>query len=1106
MGRALQAIGLLFMFVGLLGSALFSLGNPGLIALADPCVPDLGGVTSSSPSPLAAPTGSTASASPAATIAPAASSTPQTVIPPRLRHPQPQAGPSFIAAGAPIATVPPSSPTPVPTGTPSAAKQLPSYPVFNSTEELTAPKSTSSPQAQVTTPAPEVNPTPAVPPCPVHRHRLFGEGPIELSGTGTMNMGAHHVQNGDTATSQNQVGASMNFTVSRRTDQSSLVVSQAVGDFNGLYNAAQINVGYSTPKYLVDYGPVNGASDTQLSSGSFNQGVTLGIPHGAEEWDLIGARTQGVNGEGYRVGAIRHSRTSRTGSLLSETLYDAIGDQSHGNAATLDLAFTRFSSSKTLRLETAASSARNIPTVADGLRLAYGANMSFNGSSSSTNLSYTHIPDAYVALGQVQFEQSQFQFTHRNPFLHSGVLTFDYGDLYSGSGGQNTHSTHATFNLNQTLFKDVNSQWLLNFSSTGSQGDYARERDAALTLSEQVRGFSLQESAQSSVVNDQLAGQASQTQLMMELSHGLFGGYATLTGNVLKSQGGGASGRVTDALAQYTRTLGSKAEFSLSAEAIQNSLLGSSSTNQFTTTYSLLRRISPVVGVRATYGKTHQSGLYGGSASYLNFDVVGPLALGTAARYTGRANPNLPAVIQGHVYLQTEATSYGLTGNRGFPNVLVTLDGGITQRTDATGSYEFRFVKPGPHIISISAGTLPAGVIADSSSQSLIVQGGQVAVADFSAGAFAGVGGAVMEQVNGALQPVPNVLLVVDGSQRGYSGVDGSYQIGHLTNGKHKISISADTLPATLAVAGDDTKEIDVNQGSVTPLNWLLTGLGSIQGVVLYTADAGFGDLVGALNVYVVADPGQHAAITDSEGHFIIDNLPPGAYTLSIDQDTLPDGQTILQGPEGPVNVVGGEPTAGVTFKIGPQAKQVVLTFGGGQNAAVNATFEPDKAPPNSIVDLVVTTNEAHPRSVTAQSDVFGSVPLRYAAARHAWVARLFVGPSVQNGDHAVHVDVQGAKTGGTDASLTVSNALPLIYARGTPSNPRPGESVHVLAKIVAQVEAGDQVVFEDGQSLSLPEPHGHIYAFTVHPKHALPYHGLVFTKKGERLPFVIGQ
>jgi hypothetical protein len=574
------------------------------------------------------------------------------------------------------------------------------------------------------------------------------------------------------------------------------------------------------------------------------------------------------------------------------------------------------------------------------------------------------------------------------------------------------------------------------------------------------------------------------------------------------SFGAGAHSAQLENTAGYVRQIGRKAEFSVTFDSSRNAIYNGDSsqlTNQFTTTYSLLRRFSPVVGLRMTYGRTHQSGVFGGSTGYVNVDVVGPLAIGGAARYMGRANPNLPSVVQGHVYLQNEASSYGLVGNRGIPNVLVTLDGGFTQRTDASGGYEFRFVKPGAHTITISSGTLPVGVIPDTSTQSFLVAGGQMVNVDFAAGQFAGVGGKVVENTGGTTIGLPGVLLVVDDSQRGYTGPDGTYQIGHLSPGKHKVAIATDSLPATVGVSGATEKDVDVSDGALSTLDWSLTGLGSIRGMVLFTSDAGFGDFTGAKDVYVVADPGQHAAITDGEGNFIIDNLPVGQYTLSVDQDTLPEGQTVIQGPEGAVSVTGDEAVKGVTFKVGPSAKQVVFTFSGGKNAVVTADFRPEQAPPNALVDLVVTTDQKHPKSVTAQGDPFGKVQLHFDRARNAWIAQFALPATIGNGDYPVHVSVEGDRNGSADATLTVNNALPLIYARGTPAVPRPGALVHVVARVLAEVHGGEEVVFEDGASLALPVPHGHIVSFSIRAPHALPYRGMLLTRKGERLPFVIG-
>ena len=1055
MGRLLQAVGLLFMVGGLFGFGLLWADGTGVLAaIAEPCV----------------------------------------------------------VKGASFAVPPVQSPPPAPTPTaaPSTrppAKELPSYPSFSPTEDLVGAPPTATPAPEAT---PSVTAAPAAPPpCPVHRRHLFGDGPIEFSGTGGVDLGTHRLQSAGATSAQNNVDLSMDVRVSRRTEKSAVVVDQIFGASNGLYNLGQVNVGYNTPQYLVTYGQVNGPADTQLSSGSFNRGITFGIPHGADELDFIGARTTGANGEGYRVGGIRHTRSYAKGLLISQALYVARGDQSGGNDVTFDTAFGRYRSGQTYRGEIALTRTSGIPGIVDGTRLAYAAHADFAGTKTSTSIGYTSIPDGYLTFGQQQYAQTLLSFTNRRPFFSRGMLTFDFGDMTSFASGTRSRTLHETTNVSVPLSSWINSQWLVNFAQNSSQGQLTNERDAGLALSEQINGFALQQSAQGSSVTSNLAATAAaQTQLTFSLAHELFGGYTTLQSATGHSYGDGAAGTQLENSASYVRRFGRKTEVGVNVDASRNVIANGDSitqTNQATTTYSFLRRFSPVVGMRVTYGRTHQSGVFGGSTGYINVDVVGPLAVGASARYTGRANPNLPSIVQGHVYLQNEASSYGLVGNRGISNVLVTIDGGFTQRTDATGAYEFRFVRPGAHTITISSGTLPMGVIPDTSTQSFVVQGGQLITVDFAAGQFAGVGGKVMEKTNGTSFALPGVLLVVDKTQRGYTGSDGSYQIGHLSPGKHLVAIDAASLPATVAVSGASEREVNVVDGAVSPLDWTLTGLGQIRGMVLFAPDAGFGDLTGAKDVYVVADPGQHAAITDPEGHFIIDNLPVGQYTLSVDQDTLPEGQTVVQGPDGPVSVTGEDAVEGITFKVGPAAKQVVFTFAGGKNAVVTADVHPDRAPPNALVDLVVTTDQKHPKSVVAQGDPFGTIPLRYDASRRAWIAKIALPPTIANGDYPLHVSVEGERSGSSDATLTVNNALPLIYARGTPSNPRGGAVVHVVARLLADVHGGEQIVFEDGATTTLPVPKGHLVSFTLRVPHALPYHGMLLTRRGDKLPFVVG-
>ncbi|HET9029650.1 MAG TPA: carboxypeptidase-like regulatory domain-containing protein [Candidatus Aquilonibacter sp.] len=1045
----MQVFGLLLMLFGLAG--VLASSGPGLLALADPCVPDKG--------------------------APAVS------------------GPATVQM---VRATPAASASP--------AKELTSYPVFAPTDTLATP----TPAPQQTTPPPSPTPSalpPGLSPCPTHRHHLFGEGPIEFSGTGGVTLGRHQSEAFNASQSSNDANLSMALHIGRRTQRSSISLDESFGATSGTgpdqVNLSQLNLVYSTPQYYVGYGIVSTPTDTQLSDATFNRGITLGVPRGQDEIDLILGRSTGSSGEGFGVVGLRHSGAYPHGLLFSQTLYVARGDTSHGQNTALDLSLGRYKSGATYRGEVALSNTRDIPGVSDGTRLAYALHADFFSEKTSTSIGYFSIPQGYLILGDALTSQKNLSFTHRRPFLRRGAFTFDYGDLLETVSGSTSRTAHEAFNLQLPVGSVLMSQTLINFAQTNSDGVSTNERDFGETFTEQFPWLGLTQTYQTSLLSQPGSPSIGQSQIALGASRPLWRGFISFNTSRTRVFGLDNSGSQVENAATIEQPIGAKAQISYAIDSLRVSTGGADqSTNQFMQTYSFTRRLSPVVAARVTYSLTRQSGALGGVAHYLNFDIVGPLAFGGAARYSGRPNPNLPAIVEGHVFLQNEASSYGLTGNRGIPNVLVTLDGGLTQRTDATGAYEFRFVRPGVHALTISTGTLPPGVIPDSATQSFTIQGGQIFNVDFSAGLFAGVQGRVVQMHGSTEIPVAGIQLVVDNKQRGYTASDGSYQIGHLSPGRHTVAIVVESLPSNVTAPGDGKKEVTVTTGSLATLNWQLTGLGSIEGEVLFTSDSGFGDLQGAKDVYVVADPGEHAAITDDDGHFLIDNLPAGQYTLSVDADSLPDGEAIVQGPDGPVTIAGGEAIQGITFKVGAKAKQVIMTFSGGPSAAVDASFVPDQVPQGGIAELRVSTNAKGVKSVLASGDI-GSFPLHYDRARKLWIAR-FKAPAVQNGDYLMHVDVKGETSGGGDASITISNAIQTVVAHGVPAHPSPGQTVRVVAKIVADVEAGDIVAMEGGQQFKLPKPRGDVFVFSVRAPHALPLRGIIFTKRGERIPFVI--
>jgi hypothetical protein len=968
-------------------------------------------------------------------------------------------------------------------------------------------------------PVPTPASSPTSPPCPAVHRSLLGSGPVTFSGNGGLDLGEHESST-TLGFNQNQseLGLSMLLEIARRTEQTSLVIDQGVGGSQSQYDLGQINIGYSTPKYLASFGPVNGPNDTQLSSGAYNRGLVFTLPHGQNEIDLIAARTTGSTGESFSVGGLRHSKAMSKGLLFSQSVYLARGDQG-GSDALLDLALGRYRSGQTYRAEVALSSAHGLIGVPDGNHIAVALHADLAGKFSSTSLAFTSIPLDYAALGQVQYAQRSFLGSYRRS-LRRGDFTMQVSTLSSNVNGQISTTQQQTGALDVPFLfgGSMNLSESLQLSSQDAASSF--DRTLGLTLNEIAAGTALSQTVSLSTYSSngvdpslETASPSSgvQTQYELALSRALFHGYLTsqYSRNVYSADGARTtldSGGFT-----YDHPFGHKADvaYSYTVERVNNTgadalasqpgLLG-----QTTNTIAVTRRLSALVALRVLEGQTTQFGAGGGRARYVNFDLVGPLAIGNAARYSGRGNPNLPAVVDGHVYLVQAASSYGLVGNRGIPNVLVTIDGGTTQRTDTNGGYEFQFIKPGLHTITIADATLPVGSIADTSTQSFTVQGGQVANVDFAAGAFAGVGGYVL--ANGGSQAIPGIDIVVDGQQHGYTGPDGRYQIGHLLPGHHVVQIDADSLPATVELQGSEQQSVDVAEGRISTINWTLAGLGSIQGSVLYAADAGFGNLIGARNIYVVAEPGDHAAITDEDGNFVIDNIPSGDYTLTVDQDTIPEGEGIAQAPNGTVDVTADNSVTGLLFKIAPVAKAVIFTFTGSQAPAVSANFNPDRVPAGAIVDLKVSTTQKHVTAVRGRGEGFGPIAFAHDSRTNVWVAHLFVPETMAPGQHGVRVEVLGGKGGSADADLTIDPKIALVVVRSQPSHPRPGELVEVALRILADVGEGDKVYFEDGASATLGSPSGRVYTFIIRMwSQPGPYQGLLVTRRGQRLQFTVG-
>ncbi|MFN2462057.1 MAG: dihydropteroate synthase, partial [Candidatus Velthaea sp.] len=557
----------------------------------------------------------------------------------------------------------------------------------------------------------------------------------------------------------------------------------------------------------------------------------------------------------------------------------------------------------------------------------------------------------------------------------------------------------------------------------------------------------------------------------------------------------------------YTRRIGKKVDFSSQLSSVTQMTNGAAA-RTVTLTTSLTRRFSNVVALRVTAARTHQTGAFTANGTSFSADLVGPLAFGAIARTDGKGNPNLPATVRGHVYLIPGNDFTAAAGQqRGFGNVRAGLEATISIDTTKLVVAEAALRAGARYVNDISAFRLDpemAGLVADRQNQAFRVGGGQVTTVDFGVGQFAGIAGRVTTQSNGTAVPLADVDVIIDDLQRTRTGPDGRYSVGRLKAGAHKVAVLMESLPASVTFSAAPVKTVQAVTGTVTAVDFTAAALGSIGGVVLYTPENGFGDLRGARDVYVVANPGDHAAITGPDGAFLLDNLPAGNYQLSLDPETLPEGQTAVQGPDGTLALVPGGKIEGISFKLRTEAKEVVFTFNGAKKAPFSVTLDPTKAPPGALINIVARTSAKNVKRVGIESDLFAPFGLVYDKLLDAWTGA-FVAPERQKGEYALQAALEGTEKNNAVATLAIDNGVPLVSVRILPAKPQAGQTARVIAKILAPAEEGDDLRFQDGYTVKLPKPKGRVFAFDIRVwSHGVPYAATITSKKGVQTSFMV--
>lgn len=938
-----------------------------------------------------------------------------------------------------------------------------------------------------------IAPVPRSSASPRARRALFGRGPIVVSGRGGVDLGTRRSTQNAVVQSANQYGGALTVSAERRTDRAAISIVEGLSIGSNGSGLGQVQVGYTTPDYAAEYGQIAGPAQTQLQIGGFVRGLRIRKPRPDGGFELLFAAALGSTGQGYTAWGGRYTRaTSR-----SELALTGLRARRQGGGAddTIGaIGYRRFGTGGTTVVEAALSVPHGDPVLADGVHAAFALSRDFTFRGGYGSARFIDVPTGFASLNGAQVPGNTFDLTLRRDFGRLN-LGFNAQRAYVNGGTQREVSQRATLLANLGARRS-NVSVTTSIASDDINGARAITTSAGVTLSQTLRGLTLSEAVQTARVRS--ADVTSTTNgLALSVGARAAGGFVTLTFGR-----GSASDSVNLSQYQqrelnYTRAIGAKTDFTssiISDVQRQNGL----ATTVDTYSAGIIRRLSPSLAARVQLQRNRSSGASFNAGNLIAIDLVGPLAFGAGARTDLRGDPRLPAVVRGHVYvLSGSDVTAAAAQQRGLGNALVVLDNTVTQRTDATGAYEFRFVKAGLHTVSIETGSLPSGYLSDRRSDVVKVVGGGVGTLDFGVGRFAGVGGRIYQATREGRRGIPGLSVTVDGTYSSVTDGDGRWSIGRLSPGTHRVDVSLANAPTSIAFEKPPQATVQVLNGAITPVDFVAQTLASISGQVVNADPNDASKFVGVPDVYVVANPGDHAAITNTDGSFILDNVPPGEYTVAADKDTLPEGA----GPNAPVPVslAPGAHVEHLTLTLTAEEKNVVFTFKAGKKSALVATFDLPHAPPGALVRLSVMPSKETRGPVTAETDALRKLVLARDAG--GAFAASFVVPPTAHGELPFDITSPG---GTTLASLTVDPAIPLIAVRSVPSHPQPNRALHLSLRILAPVTQGDLVRFDDAPAVKLPKPHGRTYELDIRTGSRGVLNGTVIAKDGHEYFFTV--
>jgi hypothetical protein len=177
--------------------------------------------------------------------------------------------------------------------------------------------------------------------------------------------------------------------------------------------------------------------------------------------------------------------------------------------------------------------------------------------------------------------------------------------------------------------------------------------------------------------------------------------------------------------------------------------------------------------------------------------------------------------------------------------------------------------------------------------------------------------------------PMSNVRVRLDNGREMKSDVNGNYYFESVSSGEHHLSLNLEDVRASLVPANGLDYNVTTLPRSITDTSFRLVKSGSVSGRVWrdFNENHKFDEGEGLADIRLLSSSGK-STYSDSDGTFLLSDLPPGEQSVFIDERYHPEN-LILEQTSLKVNVESGQEFSNCSFIYKAKPREIKeITFG----------------------------------------------------------------------------------------------------------------------------------------------------------------------------------